>query len=212
MLWNPVRQTPVTTVTIDSFEDQDLAEYTNVDGGDWTFVTSPVRNGTFAAQIDGFNEIYSLPGDGLPAYYGRGNGTLRVSVRSDGNASPTAIPWFRFGAADNANSYYVRLDFSTGDVGLNKEVTGSTSTIANTSITVSDGEWYEYEIIWDDGTLGGSVGDLTLTVTRVSDATELTTLTSNDTDAALESNEGIGFVGQQFASGEAVTWDAITKE
>jgi len=101
----------------------------------------------------------------------------------------------RFGLEDDDNHYLVQIgdDFAR----LRKRVAGSLTTLEGEfGFGWPAGTWCRLEITWDDGTLGGVDGDISLDVysgaTGSNDGTLVGSLSANDTDGALQGNTGIG--------------------
>lgn len=198
-------------VVIDDFEDTPiLDDWTAVGSGDHaaTTTSAQVWNGSQALESTGFDQTYlAVGGD---RQYAKGEGTLYFHFRA--GTGDSIAPWFRFGAADNNNSYYVVADSDSGVVAIAKETSGTTATLTeNTTVTITGEDWHEAAITWDDGTLGGSNGDITYTLTNLDTATEVDTLSANDTTSALQTNVYPGLVTQGFATGEAQYTDYIVK-
>ena len=199
---------PSATV-IDSFEDQSLSEYSGADQGDWSFATSPVYDGSYSLQTGGgsiLDDIYST--SGLANYYAKGDGTLKLYVRWN---TVDGVPFFRFCAADNNNSYFIRFDTQNSDISVERESSGSTTELDAAAVTWTAGVWYEVAITYDDGTLGGADGDISVTLTEDPDgsATQAATLSANDLEH--DANSGIGFLQQSYGSGNYTYFDYVHK-
>jgi len=185
---------------IDSYEDGDLSEYTywNEDSTS-EFVVTDASNLSFPA-VDGSNVlevadsgsvsyIYSLPGDGLDNYFSKGN-TATFYMRQESTTDNRVS--FLFGVEDEQNSYWATLQWNRF-YGAKIEVqdsSGSTTLANNSNHDLNASTWYELEVTWDDGTLGGSDNDITLNVSEGIDGPTVMTLSVNDSTHA--GNSGVG--------------------
>lgn len=199
---------PVEAV-VDSFESGDLAAYsgdtTSFSVIDTSTLAFSAKDGTYVlSSNDGATgEIYSLPGDGLPAYLSKGN-EARVWLRF-GN-TPTYECRLNFGWADGSNNYLFRVQPGVDTLELGSESAGSYSPIGTGTISpsIAQDTWYEAIIIWDDGTLGGADNDITIQL-RTEDGTVIAEASGNNADNAA--NEGIAFRAYNSAAGDTLFWD-----
>lgn len=191
---------PVTAKTIDSFEDQDLSEYSGDTGSfnfsdiQTDFSISPV-DGTYVLQSDQdgqFNEIVST--SGLENYFSKGD-VAKCYIRFDqSSADQDYEAQIRFGASGVDDHYNVEFNAYNGDIILRKEVTGTTSGLSRLdNVGIDTGFWYEVKITWDDGTLGGSDNDITVEISDFSDGSSIGTIGPVN-DSSHATNEGIGFM------------------
>lgn len=154
------------------------------------------------AAGQGFSAITST--SGLPHYFAKGE-VARVYWRTNDLDGEVRIG---FAVEDTAN-YYI-ASYSTGSQAwrLRKLSDGSLTNIAEqTGVSASADTWYEIEMVRDDGTLGGSDNDLTVSIRPVG-GSQLASVSSNDSEYA--SADGIGLVGQTNSTADYY-WDFYHK-
>lgn len=194
---------------IDDFEDTPiLGDWTNV-GGDESATTNSryIQSGSQAVLFSAFEDVYLANDSGRN--YAKGEGDLFIYRNNASGATDQS--WYRFGAQDNANSYFVDVDSNNSEFRIAKEVSGTTTELAaNTSLTIPGDDMVEVKVTWDDGTLGGSDGDITARLRNVATDTVLDTLTTNDTESTLQDNVYVGLVAQGMTDVVGVDW--ISKE
>lgn len=198
---------------IDDFEDGDISEYSvynppNTGDGmeviDESTVSFSAVNGSKMALFDageGDNPFYySHPGDGLPNYFPKGKEVTlyfrkEVATRTDVS--------FCFGVeegSDNTsgNNHYratLQWDAFYGAVLENRNAGSTSAMVNNSNHDLNNGVWYEVVVRWDDGTLGGSDNDITMTVYEGIGGTEVMQLNANNSDHATA--DGVGWLPQQ---------------
>lgn len=209
MFWNTTDGVTV----IDSFEDQDLSEYSD-DTADVSIGTGQVFDGGYAAEVVGdgtFNTIYSTPGDGLGTYFSKGQQARLYFYITGG----LGYPYFLFGL-NNGNQDCYRLSVTTGSSphALRLQVYDNSSFQSkpietDLSADLSTGGWYYFDVQWDDGsTFGGSDNDITPAVVDNSSGTTLASATANDSTHATNSGLGLG-AGSSLTSGESIWCDYL---
>lgn len=193
--------TPQDQVTIiDSFEDQDIDEYF-VNSGFASYAefhTSPVLDGTYSISSTGGGGnsfwITSASGDGLPAYFAKGE-EANFYIYMDSGASLTNIIYtFIAGDGTADNQYGLRTQWASDEFDVVKWSGGSTSSIlSDQNVTYPEDAWVEINVKRDDGsTFGGSDNDIHVTIRNYDTDTELMAETTfNDSEHA--SNDGVGF-------------------
>lgn len=209
MLWkNPYLST---TAWIDTFDDQDLAEYTfrNGTGTAWSFSTTTVRSGA-SVYLDGSGDAtYSAitttspPGGNLPA---QGNAIdIWFNTNSVANADQSGM-YYDYGA-----DYWARIDWNPGGtehIELNAGASGTTSAATFSGV---DNTWYRLRVEWDDGaTFGGVAGDQTAYLYDASGTLLTNTGTLNDTASAGATE--VGLFGDPGTSTEVIYFDSWHQE
>jgi len=192
---------------IDSFEDQDIAEYTQYSRGTvsdiWSFAQSPTpQDGSYILEsnnADGDIEaIRSL--SGLPYYPESGN-KYHYYTYVDGNNKTG----YEFGFATQSDtqspdSYRVRFD-PLGEIAVIRE-TGGVGTVASTSFTDQAGQWWEIVLDWIDA------GDFVVTCYDLS-ANQQFQFDINPSDLAnSHSDGGIAWINDGD-NGVSVYWDDL---
>jgi hypothetical protein len=206
MLWNPTRSGSGVTI-VDSFEDQDLAEYTGASTSDSgkSIVTSPVLDGTYALELTSFESgMYSVPGDGLNAYPTKGD-VFNLIQQTTGSVNGRWRLYFGLETGTD-ETYEVEFDLDNSTFSLNSVVGGSRSTLVSaTSVPYATGTWYAGRVTWDDGTLGGSDNDITVELVEdpTGSATVLETLgpVSNSDHAT---GDGVGLNAANYNANAVV--------
>lgn len=181
---------------VDSFEDQDLTEYTGMEASDdgKSFVQSPVFDGTYALEITSFESLaYST--SGLNAYPSKGQ-KFNFYIRVDtSNGRPQQI----FGLEDSSNYYLVDLDYPDGSFRLKKNDGGSLSTLTeDTNVSYTLGQWYKVHVEWDDGTLGGSDNDIRVDLVDTTGPSTDSSLSNNDSSHA--NSDGVGLIAKEHGT------------
>jgi len=173
---NGVRQTSVGVVTtsggvavttaqaaemLDSFEDQDMTEYTQNDGdsGDYGFVTGDgASDGTYALSNDGDSNHVEFIGDGsFPVAFEQGD-TLRYTVHPATTSDTTRmVIYFACQSANLApECYKIRTDFNEPDFSLRYWDGSSATGIATSVPTFNAGNTYWIQTDWNtDGSMEG---------------------------------------------------------
>lgn len=204
---------------IDSFEDGDLAEYTDYEdaGGTSAFnvltnenVQAEPINGEYFATLNDYTSYpKAISTSGLGAYPSQGDEwSVWVSASAHvGSADANADQGIYFGAQDLDNNYYINIRWHDDLIRLYEKDAG-TATGINTAqnIGLSGGKWYKCVVRWDDGsTFGGVAGDITF---RIEDAAgnEVASISGNST---LYTSGGFGLYGAANGS-ERLYWDYAT--
>lgn len=181
------------TVLIDSYEDGNLTEYDRTDEFD-VFAPSGFSAVDEANVLrnhagQGYSKTYST--SGLPAYFSKGQRAHAYARASDVDGSLRVL----FGVADSNNNYAAQLLFGSQAIVLSVLDNGAYSTMASASASLSADQWYELDIVRDDGTLGGSDNDIGLMISTHPGGSQVgDTLVVNDNTHATAS--GVGMVGQ----------------
>lgn len=148
---------PSYPITIDSFEDGDLAGWSGDTGG-WETHTSYASDGTYGIHTtasDGYYQIQSYPGDGLNYYPSAGE---RIEYEYY-NEYPAGHHYFMWAVQGTHQFYYVRVDAQDSQFELGKKDSQWT---VNDSATPSLPEHAEFTIIveWaSDGKMEAWVQD-----------------------------------------------------
>jgi len=127
---------------IDSFEDQDLSEYTTDGSGSFSVTTQAALEGSYGLEANsgtGRFWVYSL--SGLNRYVQLGD-TYRANFRIDVS---DGVYWTAFFAEDEANSYSVRADLQANSLDINRRSGGSPNNIGKTSVSLSGNTEYVLE-------------------------------------------------------------------
>ena len=193
--------------TIDDFEEDRLdANYRDIiKGEDFDYVTSPVAEGTRAlrAQMSSDDNplIISLPGDGLPGYFGPGE-VLRHWYRKDSSGdSLSSHGQFFFGVQDAENYYSIRSRHNRGDSRLRVSKDGSSTVIDDADTAISADKWYIVQIEW------GTDGFIEV---KFMDENENTEITLSGTDTTFSEVSGIGF-RMNLDPDNTAYWDHVQK-
>jgi len=181
---------------------QSISDYYKLDTADYSRTQTDAIEGSFALNYSGAatTRLLSEPGDGLNRYPQKGD-VVSCLMRDLDNQ----VPSFLLGGGltnSSLDSYY----FQIGDVNrlrIGRFDEGSNNTLANNdSVTIDQGEWYDCEVEWHDGT--GSEPDNTFVFTVYTiDTGDLsrtgTAGTLSVSDATHASNRGSGFANQATA-------------
>jgi len=142
---------------IDSFEDGNITEWSNMYGptGEFSAVQSTAYDGSYSLQADAASSgIYTMPGDGLPNLpFGPGE-TLRVWIRSTlgystGTKSKISVS---YGIQDVSNSYYIRYDWDAGQLRIYLyEADSGTQLAEDPNPTLAADTYYLLELDWSSG-------------------------------------------------------------
>lgn len=176
-----------------------------VDSGGLTVESNSDLEGSYLLEgEEGFSRIWSMEGDGLPNYYSRGDGRLVYLSRiSDPSSSDTKHQSsLYYGAVDEDNAYFI--GHNDGDLRIREKVDGSNNTFAITEdVSLPVDTILRWEIVWDDGTLGGDTGDHTLHVYNHETDSVIATVSGNSTEVESFTNEnGAGHgIWEQLTSG-----------
>jgi hypothetical protein len=189
-----------TTAVIDSFEDQDMTDWT--DASSFTFTNdTPSGGGSVCLDVDGYSKMKSEPGAGLDNYFPKGD-VAYFYIKWD--TTVRDFPEVRFGLSSDDECYAVTFD-SSGVV-LEDYTGGSATTLASASESWAVNQWYEIRVTRDDGTLGGSDNDIDVDIREGAGGTSVATLSANDSTHA--SSEGVGIFNNFAGSGsESIRYD-----
>jgi hypothetical protein len=203
MLWNVSSGSSVTL--IDSWDDQNIAEYGAVTVGTFAYDSTLIVSGAGVsltvdgADNDGFARIVST--SGLANYPAKGS-IHNVYHRTDAAAAARTL----FGCAgDDANRYMAEIDIEDDALELRSLEAGTDSNLAFTSTSFATGTWYRVRIIWDDGTLGGNDNDITVEVydhgtgTTPAAGTLVDSVATNDDTHATQTGWGVYWIGLDTA-------------
>jgi hypothetical protein len=195
-----------TPTIIDSWEGGDLADYPEVNDG-FDVVTGDsggAFDGTAYLQQpgpeDGLSYIASAPGDGLSNYFPKGTEARLLFWSEDTDSAKRKMLFGVPDPADADNCYVAEFYRDRGGTDrvlrLRERSGGSESPLGATTIGTSDladKTWYSLRVTWDDGTLGGSDNDITVTLVQApaGSATTLATVGPIN-DATYAGNEGVG--------------------
>lgn len=109
----PETVSPLSTTTIDDYEDQSLTEYPTGDTSNWAFIsTTGVTEGSYALEYVGGNQyghLLSMPGDGLGDYPGASK-RFRADVTLQDTQNQLVIAWCAQSTDWVPASYAVRVD------------------------------------------------------------------------------------------------------
>jgi len=152
------------TTLIDSWEDQDVAEY----GGETSyvngFVSSPAID-SYALDMgsDGSaRTIISEKSDGLNAYPSRGD-IFECYVRYTKSADSPYLMWALPNKATFPNDMYrARINASDGDFNIGKRKDGNKPKTSSANVSTSAGTWYRIRVEYDvdsDGIIRGKLYD-----------------------------------------------------
>jgi hypothetical protein len=188
---------------IDSFEDEDLTEYSG-ETSDFS-TTTGTADSSFTSATDGsyflrtdtdFNAtIVSADGDGLERYPKRGN-TIKYDTNLDGDD----VAEFRFGLVDTSNFYRAVVDAFADEIRLEKDESGTNTTLGSASIDIPLIDWLQVTVEFD---INGN-GDISFILDNA--GSRLNSVTVNNT--ALDGG-GIGFSGESGGKGFFVRWDHV---
>lgn len=194
-----------TTNVVDSFEDEDLSEYTFVNGGagDLGFSSAHATEGGVALVTTdgaGYPDIHSTSGlQNYPAAGQRFRWT--ATFQNGGSSGGDQDLVIYYGTKDSDNTYYVYIRAHYGNVYLSKnDATGGNEQLESGTLSFSGGTEYYFDLDWgDDGTH-------TLTVTTGGyDGTQGLQITAND---GTYTSGGTG-IGTGTVAGEKIWVDDL---
>jgi hypothetical protein len=171
-------------ILIDSWEDQDVAEY----GGETSyvngFVSSPAID-SYALDMgsDGSaRTIISESGDGLNAYPSRGD-IFECYVRYTKNDDSPYLMWALPNKTTFPNDMYrVNIEANSNTFDIAKRLNGNRPKVSSASVSTSSGTWYRIRVEYDvdsDGVIRSKLYDL--------NGTLLADAQINDTEYTAES-------------------------
>lgn len=174
--------TASSTVIIDSWESQSWADWDTP--GDWTTGTTFVTDGTYGGEHTTSSGSTATSESGLNAYPQQGD-IFKVDFQTSPGTSGASDTFdFRVGWAANTSTgerYEFHADIQNGDFEL-WERSPNNRLAVDSGVSWQDSTHYEVEVTWDDGTLGGSAGDMTLTLTNVDTSSQVTQISASDSD------------------------------
>jgi len=148
---------------VDDYEDNDLSEYSNP--GAYTTQTGTVYEGTYAvANTGSSNNQFLYSTSGLPAYPQQGDTYSAWAHDYDGG-----IPEVAYGVQGSSSYYSMTVIPDSDEIRIRKETTDLAS---NSSVSLSQGNWYECVMTWaTDGSMlfeiydtsGTKLGDVSTT-------------------------------------------------
>jgi hypothetical protein len=112
-----------------------------------------------------------------------------------------------FGLSGGDSWYGARLDFYRNDGRFLIQIDDSglaTLEVGEIGSWKTD-TWYRVVVTWDDGSLGGSRGDITMEVYEAGNNTVLDSITTNDT--TFTSQDGVGWRFRNSNSSNTTNWD-----
>ena len=187
---------PIETQTItliDSFEDQDLSEYYQ-SPEDYNIGQQFPIDGNYSlrypANLTG-SQMYS--DSGLNAYPQQGD-IFKIDWQINTASADTSsfYRWEQQFAVDSADQdirYFINYSIDGNSIAIWNDDT-NTRIAVDFSVDYQANTHYQTEVVWDDGSLGGSAGDFTLTLTDVDSGTQVSQISGNDTGLT---SGGIGF-------------------
>lgn len=205
------QQTLSTATIVDDYEDQNLDEYSFSAANSYAIETGSPISDTASLRRDGSADTgyeFAVSTSGLDNYVSKGS-TFQAKMRYpvDSSSSGASQGGLLFAGADTDNWYGGRYDAVDDDLNVVKHTSsGGQSTIATTN-TVTGGSYTAgdvviLEVVWDDGTLGGSDNDITVTLYNSDKTTEHGSASAND--SAHATNTGVG--AQGYADADANEW------
>jgi len=203
-----------TTVTVadtivDTFDDGDLAEYTQDSGNfvNWGVTSSPTFGGSHAATSTGNDSaVLSVPGDGLN-YYPRDGDTVQFYARLKGTddrvgvqllADPATLSESTsYASVGFGTAYQVRLSGRSGDIRLRDESTGGDSQLLK--VTPPTDEWLQVTVDFAGSTVDA---DISSTSSGFSESLSI--------PFSTEHGRGIALISDGTGSRQGVLVDEIT--
>lgn len=194
---------------IDSFEDQNIAEYTQYSSGTvsnvWSFAQSPTpQDGSFILESNGsgLDPQIIRSTSGLPYYPESGDKYHYYTYIGGNDKTGTEFEFATQSDTANPDTYLIRID-PLGDLAAIRErVGGATIGLANTTFSDPAGQWYEVVLDWT-APGAATVGCYDLNGNQ---QWELS-FSDSDTTNNLASG-GIGWTNDPF-NGVSVYWDDL---
>lgn len=137
-------------VIVDDFEDNDLVEYSNTTN--FTTTTTAIE-GSYSGQNDGTTtndeQIYSMPGDGLPNYPSRGD-TFEFKIADIGGLFAGMSFGLETGAVavGDSTGYAARINERDTEIQLNRANGDGTSTNLATAAYTDTTDPYRGEVVY----------------------------------------------------------------
>ena len=179
---------------VDSFEDQDMTEWQDYEQNGGITGYDIVKPSGFTAQEGEY--VLQLADDttypriasttGLANYPEQGEEWwywtyIDTPVGSSTSSSGSGDSGIYFGLQDIDNTYFIQLRPYDDFLNLSVKDAGVTTELAQaTDIGLARGNWYQVHFTWDDGSFGGTAGDITVTVEDET-GTQVASITANDT-------------------------------
>lgn len=176
---------------MDSFEDQNLTEYSTTT--DLSITQTFSTDGQYGLEYAGGNERKPVSTTGLSRYPSK-PAEIRVDIQSSLGTSGLSNPHLIaaiYSAVDTSNWYMAQLRIDDPKISIWRHNGGFTSISTQSNPgNISANTTYTIVVQWDDGnTFGGSDGDMTFEL-QDSGGTVLATTTGNDTTL---NDTGIGY-------------------
>lgn len=190
-----VAQTVVSSgpTIVDSFEDQDKAEYDVGDASAWNVDQTFASDGSYGLTHTGAAQSKDLIStSGLDAYPSQGSEFHIDHEWTYGGASANSHQMrYYFAYNDGSNHYMIQEIHNDGNLEIWRDIGSGYERIASSfDANYPENTKIRTEVVWDDGTLGGSQGDITVTLIDTSDGSQIDTLSANDTN---HTSGGMGF-------------------
>ena len=194
---------------VDNFEDvdsdpsgpyedgQDITDYYNGDVDNFERTTSNVLEGGHALAVitDGTtNQIYSMPGDGLPRYPKAGETVICLIREPSGNPGQE-VPLYITDANGGIDGYGIRTTASGGRIGVNKWEDGDYTVLSATDVSLSEETWYWYEFetpTTADNSMTTTAYEVSVENGSPERGSELATETASDSDFIKDEGTEVG--------------------
>lgn len=178
-------------LTVDNWNDGDVAEWTDNADGTYSAQTTTVKEGTHAGELasTGGTTLTAESLDGLPTYPLRGD-TFRAWIRGEsGTGDPRlSLHW----SYDGTVYYRIRVDFVGDEFLLHKYDGANSVNLASALPTLATATWYEAEVDYQD----------TITATLyAADGSQVSQISATDTSIA--DHEGVKLTGEVLGSGDS---------
>lgn len=186
---------------IDSWESGDFSAWDSVQTG-WTTQSSFVTDGSLGARYSESQSDTITRTSGVDRLPEQGD-IFKLDFQTDLSTANSSSNECRVHWADNGTDWY-EVHLSVADGNIEFWLRGGTNDRPlNMSHDFAADTHYQLTVEWDDGTLGGSAGDFTITLTDMDAGTDVASGTANDTNHTGPGNE----VSIQMNINEQVTWD-----
>ena len=186
---------------VDDFERDNLNPYDQT--GNWATTQNNVIEGDHALEVAtdsgaSWGEDALISDSGLDSYPQKGD-VIAALLRSTGDNRVG----FTFGAAGTGSNidYYAPTISSQNDFRIGKVSNNSFSNIETTTQTIADGEWYDLEVEWHDGS--GDKPDNEI-VARLFEVDEIALERDGAAIAEIQTND------PDFAANTGVGWHELT--
>jgi hypothetical protein len=173
-----------TSGIVDDFEDNDLSEYSSIEGGNTATQSNVVHDGTYAIRTEepsNSTRGYAGSTSGLPRYPQAGD-TFQYWVRTEqGNTARAG-----FGLQDDTKDDGYDILFSDSKIEIRRFDSGVYTTLSKTNVSTSAATWYRHVVKWEES------GNITATLYDES-GSKLASISATDTNF---SEGGISFSGK----------------